>query len=301
MLWNVGRKRRSNPQFQAACAYPDTVTSHPQGAPWQRPGEIPKPGPARPGPARVVDPEDDLTPVGYPGDFGATSVLPYQVPGSAGGASPYHHLLDHQEPLPYVQPGTTPPAAEPVEIDAAGDNGRVLGKRGTQHLGLLILRAGLGAVLCAHGLQKLTGWLGGQGVNGLKDSLSDAGYHHADLLAYLNAGGELVAGALLVLGLFTPVAAAGALALLVNGLLATVSAKQHHGLAFFGPGGLEYQVILIVLAAGVTLAGPGRYGFDASRRWAHRPFIGSFVLLIAGIAAGVAVWALLRGINPFAR
>ena len=85
---------------------------------------------------------------------------------------------------------------------------------------MLLLRVGLGVVLGAHGLQKLFGWWGGSGVAGFKNSLSDVGYQHADILAYVSAGGEAVAGVLLILGLFTPVAAAGALAFLINGLLA---------------------------------------------------------------------------------
>ena len=33
-----------------------------------------------------------------------------------------------------------------------------------QNLGLLTLRAGVGGVLIAHGVQKLFGWLGGAGL-----------------------------------------------------------------------------------------------------------------------------------------
>jgi putative oxidoreductase len=254
----------------------------------------------------VVDPEDDLTPVVYPGDFGTTTVIPYHDhsqddgPGGSG-----YHILDQQEPLPYVQPQPTSgtSTAESAEIDAAqhDERQRTVGKRGTQHLGLLVLRVGLGVVLGAHALQKLFGWWGGQGVTGFKNSLSDAGYQHADILAYLSAGGELVAAVLLVLGLFTPVAAAGALAFLINGLLATISAQPHsRTFSFFLPEGHEYQITLIVLAVAVILAGPGRYGLDARRGWAHRPFIGSFVALLAGIAAGIVVWVLLNGVNPIA-
>ena len=122
----------------------------------------------------------------------------------------------------------------------------------------MILRVGLGVVLAAHGLQKLFGWWGGQGLTGFKNSLSDVGYQHADILAYVSAGGEIVSGALLVLGLFTPVAAAGALAFLINGLLVTISAKPHsHNLTYFLPDGHEYQITLIVIAVAVILAGPG--------------------------------------------
>ncbi|ORW96208.1 hypothetical protein AWB92_07555 [Mycobacterium sp. IEC1808] len=284
------------------------MTSQSNDAHWSRPGESSEPLAGRPASARLVDPEDDLTPVGYPGDFGNTTVIPYVDPAAAGapGAGGYH-LLDQQEPLPYVQPASTAQpmpisATEPAQIDGDKDEDerhREIGKRGTQNLGLLVLRVGLGVVLGAHGLQKLFGWWGGGGLTGLKNSLSDVGYHHADILAYVSAGGEIVAAVLLILGLFTPVAAAGALAFLINELLATVSGgARSHAFAYFLPQGHEYQITLIVLAVAVILCGPGRYGLDAGRGWAHRPFIGSFVALLAGIAAGVAVWVTLNGVNP---
>jgi putative oxidoreductase len=283
------------------------VSSQSHDGHWQRPGEVAEPALGRPAAARLVDPEDDLTPVGYPGEFGTTGVIPYQDPNQSGApASPGYNLLDQPEPLPYVAPqavGRAAPisATEPagVDKDDEDERRRTVGRRGTQHLGLLILRVGLGVVLAAHGMQKLFGWWGGQGLNGFKDSLSDVGYQHADILAYVSAGGEIVAGALLVLGLFTPVAAAGALAFLINGLLATISAKPHsHTFAYFLPDGHEYQITLIVMAIAVILAGPGRYGLDGGRGWAYRPFIGSFVALLCGIAAGVGVWVLLNGVNP---
>jgi len=282
------------------------VTSQSNDAHWQRSGESAEPIPGRPASARLVDPEDDLTPVGYPGDFGTTSVIPHRdLAASAGVAAGGYQLLDQQEPLPYVQPQSAAqtPAVVPGEIDADEDKGRVRtgDRRGTQHLGLLVLRVGLGVVLAAHGLQKLFGWAGGQGISGFKNSLSDVGYQHADILAYVSAGGEIVSGVLLVLGLFTPIAAAGALAFLINGLLATISARPHsHTFSYFLPDGHEYQITLIVMAIAVILCGPGRYGLDAGRGWALRPFIGSFVALLAGIAAGIAVWVLLNGVNPIA-
>ena len=52
--------------------------------------------------------------------------------------------------------------------------------------------------------------------------------------------------------------------------------------------------------AAIILIGPGRYGFDAGRGWARRPFIGSFIALLLGVGAGVAVWVLLNGGNPLA-
>lgn len=253
----------------------------------------------------MVDPEDDLTPVGYPGEFGTTTVIPPYTGDPAGPGGSGYNLIDHQEPLPYVQPQQPQPpaprhAAEPVTIDSDHDDDRLstVGRRGTQHLGLLILRVGLGVILGAHALQKLFGWWDGQGLSGFKNSLSDVGYQHADILAYVSAGGELTAGVLLVLGLFTPLAAAGALAFLINGLIASVAAQHSRAFLFFLPDGHEYQITLIVMAVAVILSGPGRYGLDAGRGWAHRPFIGSAVALVLGIAAGVGVWVLLNGMNP---
>ncbi|CAM3270411.1 hypothetical protein BST27_21760 [Mycobacterium intermedium] len=276
-------------------------------SPWQRPDGLPaSPAPAagRPATASLVDPEDDLTPAGYAGEFGTagtTTIIPPYDPASSGISSSYN-LVDAQEPLPYVQPQAGRPVTPaPVPIDLDDDERRGGDRRGTQDFGLLILRLGLGAVLIAHGLQKLFGWWGGSGVHTFQNALTDVGYQHADILAYVSAGGETVAGLLLVLGLFTPIAAAGALAFLLNGLLATVSAQpRSHTFAYFLPDGHEYQISLIVLAAAIILAGPGRYGLDAGRGWARRPFIGSFVALLAGIAAGIGVWVFLNGVNPLA-
>ena len=58
--------------------------------------------------------------------------------------------------------------------------------------------------------------------------------------------------------------------------------------------------MLSVMAAAIILAGPGRYGFDGTRGWARRQFIGSFLALVIGIGGGVAAWFFLRGNNPFA-
>jgi putative oxidoreductase len=254
----------------------------------------------------LVDPEDDLPSATYAGDFETTLIPHYDSSdsGSVRSSSSGYGLLGGQEPLPYQPQSTGGHSAfgsEAIDEHDHHDDERIraAGRRGTQHLGLLVLRVGLGAVLVAHGLQKLFGWWGGQGLDGFKDSLSDIGYQHADVLTYCAAGGEIAAGVLLVLGLFTPLAAAGALAYLINRLLAGMSG-QHNAKSFpyFLPDGHEYEITLIVMAAAIILVGPGRYGFDAGRGWARRPFVGSFAALIVGIGAGIALWVLLNGANP---
>jgi putative oxidoreductase len=253
--------------------------------------------------ASLVDPEDDLPSANYAGDFETTAIPPYDSARSESETTGFG-LLNEPEPLPYVQPGgrhaaMTPYGSEPAEYGLDIDAAHQADRRGTLDLGLLILRLGVGAILIGHGLQKALGVLGGPGLDGWSDSLSTMGFKYADILTYVSTIGQLAAGLLLVLGLFTPVAAAGALAYLVTGLLAeAMAAHEEARLAQFLNDGHEYKVFLAAAVAALILTGPGRYGFDAGRGWARRPFVGSVIGLLLGIGAGVAVWVLLNGGNP---
>ena len=267
------------------------MTSHPEPQAWQRPAS-----------ASLVDPEDDLPTSNYAGDFETTAIPRYDSAKSSTG-QPFG-LISDPEPLPYVQPSGRHSlgayGAEPIEIDPdAGDERARADRRGTQDLGLLLLRLAVGALLIAHGLQKAFGLWGGPGFDGLEKSLTDMGFRYADILTYVATGGQIAAGVLLILGLFTPVAAAGALAYSVTGILAeAMAAHEEARLASFLTDGHEYKVILVCAIAVIILAGPGRYGFDAGRGWARRPFVGSFVALLVGLGGGIAVWVLLNGGNP---
>jgi putative oxidoreductase len=106
---------------------------------------------------------------------------------------------------------------------------------------------------------------------------------------------------LLILGLFTPVAAAGALAYMVAAILAeAVEAHNEARLSSLLTDGHEYEVILLCAIAAIVLTGPGRYGLDAGRGWARRPFVGSAAAFVLGVGAGIAIWVLLNGANPLA-
>jgi putative oxidoreductase len=267
------------------------VTSQPDPHTWQRPAS-----------ASLVDPEDDLPTSNYAGDFETTAIPRYDS-GKSSTGQPFG-LISDPEPLPYVQPGgrhaVGPYGAEPIEIEPDASD-QPSDRRGTQDLGLLLLRLVVGALLIGHGLQKAFGLWGGPGFDGLQQQLSDSGFKYADILTYVATGGQIAAGVLLVLGLFTPVAAAGALAYLVTGLLAdAMTAHEEARLGSFLTDGHEYKVILAAVVAAIVLVGPGRYGLDAGRGWARRPFIGSFVALLLGIGGGIAVWVLLNGGNPLA-
>jgi putative oxidoreductase len=269
------------------------VTSHPDPRTWQRPAS-----------ASLVDPEDDVPTSNYAGDFETTAIPRYDDSTKSSTGEPFG-LINDPEPLPYVQPGGRHSigayGAEPTEIEPGDIGDRARDRRGTQDLGLLILRLVVGALLIGHGLQKAFGLWGGPGFDGLQKSLTDMGFQHADILIYVATGGQIAAGVLLVLGLFTPVAAAGALAYLVTGVLAeAMMAHEQARLASFLTDGHEYKVILACVVAAIVLIGPGRYGLDAGRGWARRPFVGSFIALLLGLGGGVAVWVLLNGGNPLA-
>lgn len=315
------------PGFRTTRTYAGLVTSDPS---WQRPED----STARPASARLVDPEEDVgavrygQPYGQPGQSGGqawaqesgrgpgqvfggdnpvvdtetTRLPPYTAPAAA--PSTVFGLIGDPEPLPYVQPHVQPQvesAATPVEIAPGAAELKAAGRRGTQDFGLMLLRLALGVVFIAHGLQKAFGWWGGEGLDGFRTTLSEAGYQHAGVLTYIGAGTQIAAGVLLVLGLFTPLAAAAALGFLANGLVVDFAAQRKEGaVVIFGTTGTEYLLVLTVLAAAVILCGPGRYGFDAGRGWARRPFVGSAVVLVLGAAAGVAAWFVLHGTNPFA-
>ena len=196
---------------------------------WQRPEDRDGSAAARPASARLVDPEDDVPSHTYTGEAATTAIPRYDAQPAP---QPAYGLLGDPEPLPYVQPNGRHSGhpAEPAEVGTdplTDDRVRAAGKRGTQDLGLMLIRVGLGALLIAHGLQKALGLWGGSGLDGFQQSLADLGYQHSGILTYVGAGGQIAAGLLLVLGLFTPLAAAAAVAYLVNALLAAVVAQPN--------------------------------------------------------------------------
>ncbi|MGH3674425.1 MAG: DoxX family protein [Mycobacterium sp.] len=262
---------------------------------WRPPDDL-----GRPASASLVDPEDDLPSSNYAGDFETTA-----IPGYKSGPQPGFGLIGDPEPLPYEQPGDSQSIstyAQPADIGPGfDDRPRADDRRGTQDLGLLLLRWAVGALLIAHGLQKAFGWWGGPGLDGFEASLREMGFKYADMLTYIATGGQILAGVLLILGLFTPLAAAGALAYLINGVLVEATAAHDQArLSDFLTDGHEYKLILIAAVVAIILIGPGRYGFDAGRGWARRPFVGSFAALLLGIGGGIALWVLLNGANPLA-
>lgn len=214
------------------------------------------------------------------------------------GVVPYYEA----PPYPGQQQQVATPRAvtPPLVSEPADDEGHVVPvSRGTTDLGLLLLRVGLGAVIGGHGLQKVFGLFNGPGLDGFRGLLEGSGYRYPQILSYVGSLTELIAGALLILGFVTPLAAAAALGTTINAWF--VADLADPGFAFFvGNGGQEHEMLLVVLAGAVAFAGPGRYSLDARRGWAARPRASSWLSAVVGIAAGLVVWFVLNGTTPFA-
>ncbi|MDX3097056.1 DoxX family protein [Streptomyces sp. ME01-24h] len=124
-------------------------------------------------------------------------------------------------------------------------------------LGLLALRLGAGAVLVAHGSQKLFGWFGGHGLEGTGEAMESMGFRPGRHSALASGLAEAGGGTLLALGLATPAAGAAA----AGGMAGAVSVHLPAGF-FSASGGFEYPAFLGFTAATIAIAGPGRYSLD---------------------------------------
>lgn len=125
-------------------------------------------------------------------------------------------------------------------------------------VGLLALRLALGVVFLGHGAQNAFGAFGGPGFSGATGFVESLGFRPARWWAALAVGGELAAGLLFLLGLWTPLATA-----LVPATLAVAIAKLHGAKGFFVQnGGYEYNLVLIVAALAVAAVGPGAFSLE---------------------------------------
>jgi putative oxidoreductase len=123
--------------------------------------------------------------------------------------------------------------------------------------GVLLLRIVVGVVMLAHGYNHI---FGGGKIAGTARWFGSMGMRQPQAQAWLASLTELGAGALLILGLLTPLAAAG-----VVGVMTVAWAINHRGNGFFifRPGeGWEYVMTLAVVGLAVGTVGPGRWSID---------------------------------------
>lgn len=191
-----------------------------------------------------------------------------------------------------------PPAPAPPETGSRPPRRRGDDRRGTLDLGLLLLRFVIGGTFIYHGLQKLTGWFHGPGLEGTRDMMENGGWKQANISASLLMVGELGGGILVVLGLATPLAAGAILATILNAWMwkqGMVPGFQYNAGT---KSGVEIDSILVGGAAALILTGPGRLSLDRNRGWATRPYLGSLAALVAAVAVAILTYVYLHGGNP---
>ena len=92
--------------------------------------------------------------------------------------------------------------------------------------GLLVARLVLGALMVAHGGQKLFGWFGGDGLAGTAGFFEQLGFRPGRLFVITASLAEAAGGLLIALGLFGPVGPALLLSVMI---VAAVSVHWGNG------------------------------------------------------------------------
>jgi putative oxidoreductase len=158
--------------------------------------------------------------------------------------------------------------------------------------GLLLVRGAIGLLVAAHGAQKVLGWFGGHGVEGTAGFLESIGYRPGRPLALAAGLGELGGGALLALGLVTPLGAAAVVGVMLN----AVAVHWRNG-PWAANGGWELPFAYGVVAAGVAFTGPGRYSLDGVLDWTLAGGGWGVAATALGIGSALAILALRAGLR----
>ena len=148
---------------------------------------------------------------------------------------------------------------------------------------LMILRAGLGMMIFVHGYNKA--FRGGR-IAGTGRWFQSMGMRPGKVHAALAASAEMGVGVLLVVGLITPVAAAGLIGLMV---VAFWTVHRDKGFMITGEG-WEYVALIAVMSLVCAMLGPGAISLDAELEIAHRlnGSTGLGIALLLGLGAGAA-------------
>lgn len=169
-------------------------------------------------------------------------------------------------------------------------------RRGTIDFGLLFVRLALSVYLLVAGASTFFKLGGNEGLAGLENEFGE--YTMAAALAIGVPTVQLIAGAFLLLGLVTPLAAM--FGLIVTGFSAI------HGLNASAAGldvfawneSVWLGLVLFVIAVALQFTGPGFISLDFNRSWTRRPLATSWIFVVIGVAALVAIWWFGAGVNP---
>jgi putative oxidoreductase len=156
------------------------------------------------------------------------------------------------------------------------------------NLALLAFRAAIAAVMLAHGINHI---FGGGKIEGTARWFASLGMKPGILHAWLASLTEVAGGALLVLGLFTPLAGAAVIGVM---LVALITNHRGNGFFIFRPGeGWEYVMTLTFCGLVLAVVGPGKWSLD--RAFHIRDNLtgtnGLLIALIAGVGGALALLA----------
>lgn len=157
-------------------------------------------------------------------------------------------------------------------------------------VGLLILRVVIGMLFVGHGTQKLFGWWNGHGIEGTAGFFASLGYPRSRQMAVIAGTAEAGAGALLVIGFLTPLAAAAIIGVMLN---ATFSAHAANGL-WVTNGGYEYALVNAAAAFALAWTGPGAVSVDNAIGWNLNDGMGATFALGVGVLSGLFVLSTRR-------
>jgi putative oxidoreductase len=153
-------------------------------------------------------------------------------------------------------------------------------------VGLFIIHVTVGLLLAGHGAQKLFGWFGGHGPEATGGFMEALGMSPGKLMAIAAGGSEFFGGALLALGLLTPLAA-----VLIGSTMLVAALTAHAGKGpWASNGGWELPLTYAVVAIGFAFNGAGEWSLDHVIGWDVAGLgwgLGATALAVLGAAGAI--------------
>ncbi len=163
-----------------------------------------------------------------------------------------------------------------------------LGRPGSHFLdlALVIMRLSLGLTVFAHGYRHI---YGGGKIKGTAGWFESLGMKPGIMHAWLASLTEIGAGAMLVVGLLTPIAAGAVMGTL---LVALITNHWKNGFWIFNKGeGYEYVLMIVCMSLALGTIGAGRYSLDKALKYpiAEGSRVAFLITAILGIGSALAI------------
>ena len=154
------------------------------------------------------------------------------------------------------------------------------------NIAAFVLRLAVGGVMIAHGWNHA---FGGGRLPGTARWFESIGIRPGRVHALAATVTELGAGALLVLGLLTPLAAAGVVGTMVVALVAN---HARNGFFIFRPGeGYEYVLMIALASCALGALGAGGWSLDRAAGSGVSGWAGLAIAVLAGAGGGALILA----------